>query len=312
MPDESEPLWKTARMSVFTPGIRRRMNVIPIVFFIFVPWLTFSFFSWLFAFSVFHYHPGVTTLFLCFGVLFWLGMLAYHYTSYKGDLNPSWLKMAILMLALAMFGGALFGWVIYTTESSIYFSNQDLLSYPNVNPFLQKGADLIDAGRVNFAEGSHLDMDKSWHFKHHTLWCVTPIVNSNPNAPSTGSYDFWAVGTDCCSVSSSDFRCGAFQDAGARSGLRALREGDQQNYLLAVQQAETMYDIVASNPVFFYWTRDPLFDVTTHLTRARELFTLGLVSSLFFFLCMVLVATGCFALIARRPVESLTKTPPII
>jgi len=311
-PNEKQPLMEKPVMSVFTPGVRRRMNVIPMVVLAFVPWFVFNFLSFLFAFEAFHYHSQYVIIVFCLATLVWIGLLGFAYLSAKHDLDPMWLKTAVIMFGMAIFGGAFLGYYTYTNYSKIFFSNQDLLSYPNVNPFLQRGADLIDAGRVNFAEGTHLDFDRSWHFKDRSLWCVIPIVSNDPKQPDTGSYDFWAVGKECCSISSSDFRCGDFQDPNARSGMRALDDVDQQMYLLAVQQAETLYDVVASNPVFFYWTKDPLNEVKTYLTTGKEVFTLGLVASLFVSFLIVTLVSCCFACIGRRPGTRPDKTPSLI
>merc|ERR1719401_574416 len=114
----------------------------------------------------------------------------------------------------------------------------------------------MDAGIVYFANGNHIDGSRSWHFKQDTIYCVAPILGAN-DKPETQTYDFWAVGKDCCVTGSSDFRCGQ-QQAGIRSAIRSLDEDSLKFYRLAVQQAESLYDIVSTRPVFFEWAADPL------------------------------------------------------
>merc|ERR1719291_375900 len=113
---------------------------------------------------------------------------------------------------------------------------------------------------------------KSWHFQHRTTYCVAPIVSvspvSNSSLPETQSYDFWAVGKDCCSLSSSDFRCGAWGKTNTRSGIRIVSDKDAPYYRLAVQQAETLYGVMASHPLFFEWSDRPQAEVNSWARKA--------------------------------------------
>ena len=67
------------------------------------------------------------------------------------------------------------------------------------------------------------------------VYCVAPITT-----PSmlTQTLDFWAVGTDCCGTSSSDFRCGEYANPRARSGLRVLDESVLPNYRARWQERQ--------------------------------------------------------------------------
>lgn len=109
--------------------------------------------------------------------------------------------------------------------STLNYCNSDLAE-PLSGVTKELGQNLMDAGTVYFAEGSSIDVGKGWHFMSDQAWhgvhnyCVAPIVKGG--APMTGTYDFWAIGKDCCASSSSDFRCGEFDNGMARSGLRLL------------------------------------------------------------------------------------------
>eukprot|EP00913_Durusdinium_trenchii_P024693 g23180.t1 len=58
----------------------------------------------------------------------------------------------------------------------------------------ERGDSMMDAGIVEFVKSNYLDEMRAWHFKHHVAYCVAPVVTNRTGGPSTGSYDFWAVG----------------------------------------------------------------------------------------------------------------------
>jgi len=250
---------KPVKKTTFTPNKRVYMNIVPILFNIFLPWMFFCYLSTILSFKFFHNHANLAWLatgIACAVNIFVIGGLAVWANKWH---EPMWFKYAWLSTAIAIIGGVMFGYYNYYYVMFNYYAMQDLKTYPGVDVGLERGQNLMDAGRVYFAHGNHVDPNKAWHFKHGTTYCVAPIVGGG--LPNTGSYDFWAVGKDCCSISASDFRCGDFTVPNARSGLRVLSMEERPYYRLAVQQAETAYGILASHPIFFEWTVDPLFEL---------------------------------------------------
>merc|ERR1719258_625751 len=89
-------------------------------------------------------------------------------------------------------------------------------------------------------------------FKNGDNYCVAPIARGPMKAvkgskvqmkngfviPESGTYDWWAVGTNCCDGGNAakDFTCGQVNSNLARSGMRLLSDSQRPFYLLAVQE----------------------------------------------------------------------------
>merc|ERR1719235_1053110 len=130
-----------------------------------------------------------------------------------------------------------------------------MASYKDVNTNDDLGQQLMDAGQIQFAKGTVLDLSRSMGFKNHDIYCVSPIVTKgSPHQPL--SVDFWAVGKNCCSGVSADFHCSGFSDPQNTGVIRLMHDEDRPFYRLAVQQAEATYHLTASHPLFFQWVRD--------------------------------------------------------
>lgn len=296
---EEEPLVtkKTLKSkSIFQPGKRFRLNVTGICLNVLAPWLLFTFLLHLMSFKTHYARP-----YYCFG-LFGLvsagaiGMgiagVIVERNSYEGN----WYKFTTLAFILAVVVGFVGGNYIYWTYSFFYYTFEGLETYPHVDPSKEVGQNLMDAGTVYFAEGTAPNPMLSWHFESdaayhgpHT-YCVAPIAKGGPGPG--GTYDFWAIGMDCCSASASDFRCGEFDSGTARSALRQLDPYTRPMFALAVQQATAVYGLKVKHPLFFTWTTDPLNKVGNYIDWANSYFIVGSVA--FFAANMTLVAITTF------------------
>lgn len=279
------------------PGQRRRMNLVPIVLCIVIPWSVFVLVFGLMSFG-FHYRlPLLTTgcaLFLLFGVLC-VCAKAYHDRK-KGESDPSWVIFLAASLLMAWFVGFDMGDANYATNTRGYYDLKGLNNYTNVYPNRMLGQQLMDAGVVTFAKGSQLDISRSMGFKNHDMYCVAPIVFGKE--PSV-SYDFWAVGKGCCSGSQADFHCDNYNNPAADNGVRLLDSGDKAFYRLAVQQAEATYNIKAATPVFFTWDVNTGNKMNTKLSHAMQSFVAWMMSYLVFQTFVVVVASIVFSKLGR-------------
>merc|ERR1719158_2377819 len=146
------------------------------------------------------------------------------YRAKARDRDPMWYTFAALGFFLAVCLATVFGDMNFWYNMQPFYDIENLNTYPNINPAKEKGQQLMDAGRVYFANDARLDDKYAMGFKNLDLYCVAPIV---VGSDQLASYDFWAVGLNCCSE---------FNNPHARSGLRLMRDDQRPFFRLAVQQ----------------------------------------------------------------------------
>lgn len=277
-----------------------KMNVIAIFVSLFVPWILFSL---LFADVSFRLHYKQPAL--CWGLVvvgaataLAFGCLAGNNIShlYKGsaDYRPTWFIFLFLTSLVAVALGPVLGNANFWQNMQPYYDLKNLNDYNYVDPTRMRGQQMMDAGRVNFLEGAMLDVKKAYAFQNLDTYCVAPITMYNSALGATtplNSYDFWAVGLNCCGGNSTqavDFKCGS-QHHGAHEGLR-LMAGDQRAfYRLAVQQAEAAHMIKSVHPLFFFWTEDAVAEQDTYLEDSFKMFASWMCGFFAVQLCLVLV-----------------------
>lgn len=276
-----------------------RMNLWAIFVSLFLPWILFTL---LYADVSFRLHYKLHAVCWAFvglgaGLVAYIGfkavenvLLMHHgHPGYK----PTWLMFLFLTSLVAVAVGPSMGNSNYWDNMQPYYSLQNLNDYSSVDPTRMRGQQMMDAGRVQFSQGATLDLTKAYAFQNLDTYCVAPISMLNPKAGAPtplASYDFWAVGINCCGGNSSkvvDFRCGAYKSDTAHEGLRLMADEPRAFLRLAVQQAESAHAIKAIHPLFFYWTNDALGDMHGYLEKAYRNFAIGMCA--FFAVQLVLV-----------------------
>lgn len=203
--------------------------------------------------------------------------------------SPAWSRVCSMLLMMLWWSAVVWtGWAVGDTLRGNFMGPyqdiQNLNTYPNVEPSLYKGSQLMDAGIIEFVPGSHIDLTKSYGFKSEDIYCVAPIVG--PNTSSTPTYDFWAVGTNCCNGHTPDYHCGEFRNAQARKGLRLMREEQRNYFRLAVEEAKAAYNIEAQHPVFMYWMESPSTEVDQYQEDAYSWYFFSLQLFVPVFMCL--------------------------
>jgi len=201
-------------------------------------------------------------------------------TSYVGIVKARQRKAARHWLcgAIALWAGICIGsasgnnyWYIGYGQYEAY---QEMASYVNIDPSLDKAGSYMDAASLYFQQGTFVDSSAALAFRNGLTYCIAPIVkeplqgNSNSsktssgfNIPKSGTIDFWAVGTDCCGTSGTPFNCGDLGDSQAYSvsaGLRLLDDQERPMYQLAVQEWTSTTGLASKHPMFLIWLQDPL------------------------------------------------------
>lgn len=283
----------------YARGQRQRINVISVGQALFLPWLLFCAVYAAMSFTV-HY----TKPMLCYAivgaalvVVVACGLMALsvflkkvHHEPHE----PNWYIFVFLTMAAAWILGAILGDLNFWNYMQPYYDYKNLNTYSYVDPARMRGQQLMDAGRVSFTNTTVLDLKRSMGFKNLDTYCVAPITSSNADGvQALASYDFWAVGLDCCSGNVADFACGEYANSKAHGGLRLLRDDQRSFYRLAVQQAESAYAIKAQHPLFFYWSEDPESEMESFREEGYKFYLIGmLVHFGWQLLCVVLAVLG--------------------
>lgn len=248
---------------------RRRLNAVPMCLCLLLPWILFSV-----TYGILSSHLRQDQPILCVFIAF-LGFMTIMMSgccacesrlgssSSGGEASrlggsqptgrePSWFTFLFWSSLLAWFLAMVLSGITFHYHTAPGRVVQNLNTYSYVDPAWMKGAQVMDAGVVSFVQGTRLDFGKSMGFKHNKMYCVVPITHGND---TLYSYDFWAVGTNCCSGQATDFHCKGFNKVNA-DAVRLLSDDARPFYRLAVQQAEAAYGIKAVHPIFFEWGAD--------------------------------------------------------
>jgi len=299
----------------FARGQRQRLNVVPIFQCFFLPWLLFCGIYALVSFEMHYTSPGLCwalaglALFfvlLCGGYLVVAAWFRSREAAYRGGepsaKSPSWLTFLVVSSLVAWLLAVVLGNLNFWTNMQQHYDYTNLNEYTEVNPARMRGKQLMDGGRVVFTNNSAIDLRRSMGFKNLDTYCVAPITIRSPSAGTElplQTYDFWAVGLDCCTSNAADFHCGDFASRSAHQGLRLLRDDQRPFFRLAVQQAEAAHGIKATHPLFFYWTNDATAEMNFFRDEGYKYFLVGMLAHFGWQALIVALAVAGFAKIGQ-------------
>jgi len=251
---------------------RKRVNCVAMLAAFLLPWGLFVAVFGAVSFYPHYAAPNSTNL-AAFAVL--ALSVSKAVSGYRAWLSGEEDRAIRLYIGLALAAAAGLAWFLgdvnFWSVMQPSYHVEHLAAYSGVDPSSRavgpgerapaRGRRYQDAGKVYFTPAARLDITKAMSFKSGRLYCVAPIVN--PHCQSNCGYDFWAVGTDCCSELAADFRCGAYNSTAARSGLRMVVDTQLPFYRLAVMQAEGIHHVTSQHPLFFHWVENPVAQLSS-------------------------------------------------
>jgi len=274
---------------------RRRVNCIPVLLSLFLPWLLFLATFYMSSFYIKFVAPGNAILFNLIAVMISIGYVVDSFKKWRRNKQAGFYPfyMGVLFVVAAVLGWIM-GDLNFWFRMQPCYSIEHLGTYSNVNPSQQtlkngqviptRGKRYQDAGKVYFEANTKLDISKAMSFKMGDLYCVAPIVDAN--CEKNCGYDFWAVGLNCCSEDMADFRCGQYDNPAAKAGLRLMHDNLRPNFRLAVLEAEGVHEkVVSTHPLFFYWLHDPVKELNHLKHEGYKGFIIAMIAS-FLFLCV--------------------------
>jgi hypothetical protein len=218
-----------------------------------------------------------------------VGVVMIYY-GYRGGWPGRWSAQfmtlngcCILCMALT---GALLGLACFQTYTKSYEIYRGSPFYANVPPGINPGAHR-DAGAIQFASGSYVDIAHSIGVRNGDLFCVAPILHPQSN----GFSGFWAAGTNCCK-SRGTFNCGPVHNEMVRSGLVVLDENyfaddEIPEYTKAAQEAASQFAIsMPDKPIFVRWSANIQEDKSQYLHDAAH-FVAASAAGIFCFMLVV-------------------------
>jgi len=281
----------------FLRGMKRRMNWVPMFLSLFLPWGIFVAVFMVTSFSIRYTNPWVFDIVVAVSAIVLLAIIIMAVVkrlrtfSSNPDYEPSWLTFLAASTLVAFVLAYVTADSVYSNYTKRYLDFSNLNSYTGIYPNRMRGAQLMDAGEVQFADGTRLDISRSMGFKKGQIYCVAPITFGNQTLPT---YDFWAVGNGCCSGNQADFHCSGWSSPQS-GGLRLMDGGSRGFYRLAVQQAEAAYQIRAAHPLFFTWTPNVQEVIEGWQQKAQSSFVLWTFAYLLFQAFVVVVAALAFS-----------------
>jgi len=286
LPPRAVPLLSSGRLAKAAPGDHLRQQVVAATVSLLVPWSVFTVNVALLSFTMHYRHSQLCWFVVELEAALVAVCAALAFFAVKnrraGDTNrdPTWHLFVFASLAFAWSAGLSLGMTNYNTNMLGYYDITSLELYPLLDPSAASGAQLLDAGRIVFATDAYMSQALSYGVENGAMYCVTPITAGR--AP-LASYDFWAVGKDCCSAGQGAevaFNCSIPRLGLPLAGMRLLDEGDTESFRLALKKLEMSRGIRADHPLFFVLTEDPIAELSQRQDRGLRFF---IVSTLFHF-----------------------------
>jgi len=273
-------------------GRRARIDVSQVLITMVLPVLTFVGVAAVLSFKI-HYNLWLLAWIIAWGCALpglyvgWLSMKAFQENE---GTQGRWMRLLCVLCFLAWLLAMVLGQMNYSTNMLPFYEMSGLNYYPSVDPSTSAQSHM-DAGRMLFQRGSHLDFNRAMGVRISKTYCVAPVVSPKVgNATGAVEIDYWAVGMDCCSSvqPQTHWRCGEIDNPFANAGMRLMSDAERPFYRMAVQEAEATYKVRANHPIFIHWMQDPAAKMQSWHEAGTRMYIEGVFSVvvlMFFFSC---------------------------
>jgi len=226
---------------------------------------------------------------------------------------PAW---NFILCCVAWLAACILGRYLWHSNVEPWYKLSQLQHYDGLDPAVVPGEQVQDAGLVTFTPMVGIDHSRGSCFKQagHS-YCVAPILHGGKvpmnmaGASQTGTYDFFAIGVDCCSCPNFDFQCGEWNNPSADGGMRLTDASSRPWYKLAADQWSAAYRKDVKHPLFFHWVQAPKFCWKLLWNQANNIMLISTFALAAIFLVLALLLAKVLQLLASRDIVSQLWTP---
>jgi len=264
---------------------------------------------WVNSFILRFEHPGLSTFLTVCGLIVGVicGAKSFQVKSRAAGSGPDWLLFLCTSCLIAWLAGLILGIVNFSGTMKGYYELKGLAVFKDVHPSDIPATKYMDAAAIYFKPGTKVSQSLSLGFKSGSTYCVAPIVSGNASDAPPASYDFWAVGLDCCvPMPPASFTCGPALDPTVHAAIRWMGTGARDYFKLGINQAQAEYSYMAANPVFFKWTKDPEAEIEQLFYDGKYFFAVSCIV----FASLQALATMTVAFYFARQLTSKVPTIP--
>mmetsp|Transcript_66331 Transcript_66331/g.158695 ORF Transcript_66331/g.158695 Transcript_66331/m.158695 type:complete len:312 (+) Transcript_66331:148-1083(+) len=231
------------------PSRPKMFHTMSLSLLILVPWVMFTLNMVLWTFCIHNLSLLVyTSIALCIGV-------CALFSAVRGR-RPAYFYLMLGMLGFLAIGtGCAVGELNNLTNMTRYWEYEGQRDYTNVDP-TESALTHLDAGTIEFAAGTWLDLEHSVGYHSGSFYCVAPVLGSQRY--SVANIQYMAAGVDCCGQRGS-FTCNDSGDHTVVSGLVYLEsDPNVAEFRKAAEQAAAVWGMqVSQDALFLQWVRDP-------------------------------------------------------